>query len=313
MIIGAGIMMLTALKSNSEPMTRPNDFYLWYETFGKKENTPILLIQGSGAQGLLWHKQFCKKLIEMGYYVIRYDHRDTGQSSLVNYHKNPYELKDLMEDAKLILDVLELKKSHILGSSMGGYVAQLLGIYHPERVLTLTLMMSSFLSISLEHAFLEDGSLFSLPLPTKQFKNSLLKICPIPQTQAGLVDYMLSVWLAYNGAAIPYDPIYWNSLAKAWIARTENISSSYNHRLAVSASTPSRERELKNLSTPTLIIHGSVDPFFPVEHAYALQKAIPASSLVIIEEMGHLFHEAFIESVFNVLIPHLQKYDNQNS
>lgn len=294
-------------------LIRSNDFYLWYETFGKKGNIPILLIQGSGAQGLLWQEQFCEKLVQWGYYVIRYDHRDTGQSSRINYHKNPYELKDLMEDSRLILDRLEIEKAHILGSSMGGYIAQLLGIYHPERVLTLTLMMSSFLSITLEHAFLEDSNSFSLPLPTKRFTNSLLEIGPIPQTQAGIVDYMLSVWSAYNGTAIPYDPIYWTSLAKTWIARTENLSASYNHRLAVSDSLPNRERELKNLSSPTLIIHGSVDPFFPVEHAYALQKAIPESSLVIIEEMGHLFHEAFIEAVINVLIPHLQKYDTQNS
>jgi pimeloyl-ACP methyl ester carboxylesterase len=290
-------------------LIRSNNFYLWYETFGKKEDTPILLIQGSGAQGLLWQEHFCEKLAQKGYYVIRYDHRDTGQSSHIDYHKNPYELKDLMEDAKLILDTLELDKVHIVGSSMGGYIAQLLGIYYPEKVLTLTLMMSSLLSISLEHAFLEDRNPFSLPLPTKQFTNSLLEIGPVPQTQAGLVDYMFSVWSAYNGTALPYDSLYWTSLAKIWISRTKNLAASYNHRLAVSASPLNREGELKNLHLPTLIIHGSVDPFFPVEHAYALQKAISSSSLVIVEKMGHLFHDAFIETVLDALVPHLQKHD----
>ena len=290
-------------------LIRSNNFYLWYETFGKKEDTPILLIQGSGAQGLLWQEHFCEKLAENGYYVIRYDHRDTAQSSHIDYHKNPYELKDLMEDAKLILDILELDKVHIVGSSMGGYIAQLLGIHYPERILTLTLMMSSLLSISLEHAFLEDRNPFFIPLPTKQFTNSLLEIGPVPQTQTGLVDYMLSVWSAYNGTAIPYDSLYWTSLAKIWIYRTKDLAASYNHRLAVSASPPNRESELKNLHLPTLIIHGSVDPFFPVEHAYALQKSISGSSLMVVEKMGHLFHDAFIETVLGVLIPHLQKHD----
>ena len=112
-------------------LIKSGDFYLWYETFGKREDTPILLIQGSGAQGLLWQDQFCENLSQNGYYVIRYDHRDTGQSSYIDYQNTPYGLKDLMEDSKLILDTLELKKAHVVGASMGGYIAQLLGIYYP--------------------------------------------------------------------------------------------------------------------------------------------------------------------------------------
>ena len=288
---------------------KSNNLDLWYETFGTREHPPMLLIQGSGAQGILWQKQFCEKLAQNGYYVIRYDHRDTGQSSYINYDKDPYDLKDLMEDAKGILDALKLTKAHIVGSSMGGYIAQLLGIHYPERVLTLTLMMSSLLSISLEHAFLEDNNPFSLPLPTKQFTQSLLEIGPVPQTQEGFINYMLSIWSAYNGTAIPYDHIYWAFFAETWITRTKNLSASYNHRLAVSASPANRERELDDLKLPTLIVHGSVDPFFPVEHAYALQKAISSSSLVFIEKMGHLFHNAFIEEALNSIIPHAQKYE----
>ena len=290
-------------------LIRSNNLDLWHETFGKKEHSPILLIQGSGAQGILWHTQFCEKLAQNGYYVIRYDHRDTGQSSYVNYYKSPYELKDLMEDAKGILDALELTKAHIVGSSMGGYIAQLLGIHYPERVLTLTLMMSSLLSISLEHAFLEDNNPFSFPLPTKHFTQSLLEIGPVPQTQEGFINYMLSIWSAYNGTAIPYDQVHWTFFAETWITRTKNLSASYNHRLAVSSSPANRERELDDLKLPTLIVHGSVDPFFPAEHAYALQNAISSSSLVFIEKMGHLFHNVFIEEALNSIIPHLQKYE----
>jgi pimeloyl-ACP methyl ester carboxylesterase len=99
-------------------------------------------------------------------------------------------------------------------------------------------------------------------------------------------------------------------LAKTWIARSGNLSASVNHKFAVSASSFNREDELKRLQLPTLIIHGSVDPFFPIEHAYALQKAIPSSSLIIVEKMGHLFHEAFIPIIIETLLPHLQKHDS---
>ncbi len=195
-----------------------------------------------------------------------------------------------------------------MGSSMGRYIAQLLAAQYTERVPPLTLMMSSMVSISLEHAFLEDwDTLFSLPLPTKQFVDSLRAIGPIPRTQEGLINYILSIWLAYNRLALPYEPSYWYSLAKAWVERMLNLSASYNHRLAVNPI--NRETDLRTLNLPTLIIHGSVDPFFPLEHAYALQKAISSSSLVIIVKTNHLFHEAFIEVVLNVLLPHLQTHD----
>lgn len=288
---------------------KQNDFYLAYETFGKKEHPPTLLIQGSGAQGILWLEQFCEELASNEYYVIRYDHRDTGQSFYTDYSKAPYQLKDLVEDAKLILDTLQLKKAHLIGSSMGGYIAQLFGIHYPERVSTLTLMMTSLLSISLEHAILGSNDPSPLPLPTQQFVDSLLKIGPVPQTKEGLKNYMLSIWTAYNGQSIPFDTTHWNSLAKTWIERSKNLSASVNHKFAVSASSFNRENELKKLQAPTLIIHGSVDPFFPIEHAYALQKVIPSSTLMVIEKMGHLFHEEFIPRVIKTLLPHLQKHD----
>ncbi len=290
-------------------LIQTNHIYLWCETFGKREYTPILLIQGSGAQGILWLSEFCEKLAQNGFYVIRYDHRDTGQSSYVDYNKKPYQLKDLMEDAKGILDKLELEKAHIIGSSMGGYIAQLLSIHYSERVLSLTLMMSSFLSISLEHAFLESNNKLPLPLPTKAFTDSLLKIGPVPQTQEGLISYMLAIWSAYNGEAFSFDHVYWTSLAKQWVTRTKDLSASYNHRLAVNASPLNRESELQAVHISTLIIHGLLDPFFPIEHAHALQNTFSSSTLNIIEKMGHLFHEAFIDEVLDAIICHLKQHD----
>ena len=285
-----------------------NQLYLWTEAFGKKEDPAILLIQGSGAQGILWLTEFCDKLASHGYYVIRYDHRDTGQSSHIDYCIFPYLLKDLMEDAKGILDILDIKKAHIIGSSMGGYIAQLLGSYYPERILSLTLMMTSFLSFTLEHIFSENDT-FTLPMPTQDFIDSLLKIGPIPQNEEGLIHHMLSLWSAYNGNACSFNPVYWASLAKQWLRKTNNLSASYHHRLAVIASPLSREEILYNLRVPSLIIHGLLDPFFPIEHAYALQKVLPDSTLKIIETMGHLFHEAFIDEILEAVLCHLRKYD----
>ena len=87
------------------------------------------------------------------------------------------------------------------------------------------------------------------------------------------------------------------------------MSASYHHRLAISASPLSREEILYSLRVPSLIIHGLLDPFFPIEHAYALQKVLSGSTLKIIETMGHLFHEAFIEDILEAVLCHLRKYD----
>jgi predicted esterase len=87
------------------------------------------------------------------------------------------------------------------------------------------------------------------------------------------------------------------------------LSASYHHRLAISASPLSREEILYSLRVPSLIIHGLLDPFFPIEHAYALQKVLSGSTLKIIETMGHLFHEAFIEDILEAVLCHLRKYD----
>ena len=169
--------------------------------------------------------------------------------------------------------------------------------------------MPSLLSISLEHAILGSNDPSPLPLPTQQLINSLLKIGPVPQTKEGLKNYMLSLWATYNDKNIPFNITRRDFLAKTWVARSKNLSANANHKFAVSASSFIRENELKKLQIPTLIIHGSLDPFFPIEHAYALQKAISSSSLMVIEKMGHLFHEAFISIVIKTLLPHLQQYD----
>lgn len=285
-----------------------NNQALWYETFGNPSKETILLIQGSGAQGILWPYDFCKQLEQAGYFVIRYDHRDTGRSSIVNYDITPYNLMDLTKDAKGILDGLNIKKAHIIGSSMGGYIAQLLGIYYPESVRTLTLMMTSTISASLEHAFLEEAeNPFSLPLPTKEFADALLNSSCLINSKESMAKHFLSLWSAYNGNAKSFDQITWYKLALLWQERSKIGTHNINHRLAINASPLTRTKELQYITTPVLVIHGKVDPFFTLEHAYALQKAIPGTILKLIDNMGHLFHEFFIEEVSQSILTHLHR------
>lgn len=141
------------------------EVHLWYETFGKKENPTLLLIMGGGCQGIMWPTALCERLAEEGFFVIRYDHRDMGLSSFIDYEKNPYDLMDLSRDAIEILDALEIRKAKIVGISMGGLIATILGAYFSDRIdsivpIAITSDFSTFLDPS-------ENNTSPLPKPKK--------------------------------------------------------------------------------------------------------------------------------------------------
>src|SRR5256885_16899775 len=133
------------------------DVELCYETFGDPGDPALLLIMGLGTQMIGWHEEFCRALVERGYFVIRYDNRDTGRSTHFDSVRPPtpgqlvrrrikhpaYTLTDMADDAAGLLDCLDIEAAHVVGASMGGMIAQTLGARHPGRVLSLTSIMSS--------------------------------------------------------------------------------------------------------------------------------------------------------------------------
>jgi pimeloyl-ACP methyl ester carboxylesterase len=122
----------------AEKTVRSGDLELWTESFGDASRPTVLLIMGVMNQGILWPDEFCAEIADSGYHVIRYDHRDTGQSSSVDFEEHPYTLDDLASDALKVLDGYGVEKAHVVGLSMGGFLAQLLALDHPDRILSLT-------------------------------------------------------------------------------------------------------------------------------------------------------------------------------
>lgn len=141
---------------------------LWYETFGEKDNPPLLLVMGGLCQGILWPTGFCEQLAAEGFYVIRYDHRDTGLSPCFDYQKEPYDLLDMAKDAICLLDGLGIERAHVCGLSMGGPIAELMAT--KGRVLSLTLIATSCdlrpSSLAYDKEFPDD---ITLPRPTDQY------------------------------------------------------------------------------------------------------------------------------------------------
>src|SRR5439155_1134162 len=127
----------------AETTVTANGIRLWYETFGSASDPPVLLIMGLGAQAISWDETFCRRLADGGRYVIRYDNRDVGLSQWFDDDSTPYTLNEMADDAVGLLDALGITRAHVVGVSMGGMIAQVVAITHPERVLTLTSIMST--------------------------------------------------------------------------------------------------------------------------------------------------------------------------
>lgn len=145
---------------------------LWTQAFGNKNNPAILLIMGSGGSGVVWTDNFCKKLMKAGFFVIRYDNRDTGKSTTVDFEKNPYNLNDMANDALAILDFYRIQKTDLIGISMGGFIGQIIASEHPDRVRRLVVVSSTPDHTALVTA-VSGRDCSNMPLPAPSNENLL--------------------------------------------------------------------------------------------------------------------------------------------
>jgi pimeloyl-ACP methyl ester carboxylesterase len=242
------------------------------ETFGERSDPAILLIMGSGASMDWWAEEFCERLAAGGRYVIRYDLRDTGQSVTYEPGAPGYSARDLVNDAVGILDALELPRAHVVGQSMGGALAQIVALDHPDRVASLTLATTSF----------ADQSRHDLPGITAELAAAFGAPEPDWADREAVLDYLTNSSRAHASPSHPPDDrAMWNHV----IERSKSIESSMkNHALMDETTT---DRMVGELDMPVLVIHGTDDPLFPYEHGVALARAIPGATLVTLEETGH--------------------------
>lgn len=262
---------------------------LWSETFGKPTDRAVLLIMGAMNQGILWPDKFCQSLASQGNFVIRYDHRDTGKSSIIDFERHPYDLDTLTRDAMAVLDGHEIEQAVIVGLSMGGYIAQLIAIKHPELVERLVLIsttadqrpyMAATMGIT--------GEVFNLPIPDEKLLGYIRQTMASPPTTAAeLEENMLQGWAVTYGGDRPFPREQVAKALRLSAARSKDRSASLHHALAVAAA-PNRLESVNQIQAPTLVIHGRYDVCFPLAHAEYLVKHIPHAQLSLFE-MGHSF------------------------
>lgn len=254
-------------------VTAPDGAELCVETFGDDGAPVLLLIGGIGWSMDHWEDAFCERFVGAGFRVVRYDHRDTGRSSSWPPGEPGYTGADLRTDPMAVLDGLGVQRAHLLGLSMGGAIAQDLALSHRRRIRSLTLVATSFARDK------PDG----LPAPSA----ALADVPPDPDwsDRAAVVEWLVEGYRPYSGPHT-FDEGHTRALIERVVARTREIRSTVaNHAAARSGQAPpGRLSDLAGI--PTLVVHGTHDPLFPVEHGRALAQALRAP-LVELEGMGH--------------------------
>lgn len=272
-----------------EQLVVANNIHINYDSFGDKSHPAIVLIMGLATQMIYWDEQFCQLLASQGYWVIRFDNRDNGKSTwmealpvpsgvalLANaLFKRPlgaaYLLADMMKDTLGLFDALDLHSAHIVGASMGGMIAQELAIHHPQRVKSLTSIMST------------TGNK-KLPKPSASFSFKMLK--PPPKDANKAAAYGMHVWRLIHGEHYPFDQQKVLGLIKRALKRGFNPAGN-TRQLAAILDSPDRTAALSTLNVPSLILHGEDDPLVPVACGIATAKAIPNAKIKTYPGMGH--------------------------
>jgi pimeloyl-ACP methyl ester carboxylesterase len=268
-------------------LARANGIDIAYETFGRAGDPALLLIMGFAQPMIEWDEEFCARLAARGYHVVRFDNRDVGRSTHLPRGAS-YKLADMADDTAGLLDALHIRQAHVVGVSMGGMIAQLLAVHHPERVLSLTSMMST------------TGDLL-LPPPTPAAMRALMD--RPPPDREGFAAYCRSTWRTLRGSAFPLDEARDQRRAQRLYDYGLNPAGAGRQLMAVSIS-GSRRRLLDAVKHPTLVIHGEADPLIPVAHGKATAEAIPNAKLKIIPDMGHALTMEHWDELIDAIAEH---------
>ncbi len=273
---------------------------LWYESFGESKNPCFLLIMGGGCQGILWPDLFCQKLASFGFFVVRFDARDTGYSSSIDYKKNPYTLLDMAQDACQLLDSLQIKQAHVMGTSMGGAIAQILAAHFPSKVLSLTLLATTVDLRNLVNA-IQGSSLDGLPLssPSKECLDWIEAFSVHHPRLSWLqkVRKQLQGWKMLNGHEAPFDTFYYVKMMIKSVLRQRSYGTLLNHVHAIVASPKLLLDTLGKVKVPSLVIQGTQDPIFPKDHAEFLVSSLPKGELFLVDKMGHNLNSCFYDVI----------------
>ena len=281
-------------------VTLAPDSKICYQTFGRREATPILLLSGGGQSMLSWHEDFIAQLLEAKeYFIIRYDIRDTGRSThfaLLDGEKSQYTLSDLCDDALAVLDTLSLQSAHFVGFSLGGGIAWTIAARHPDRVRSLVLISSSPVGPA------GDDDIPGMdPELGKRIAGVTAPSDWHDQEQA--VRFEMAFASLMTPRLTPDVEKEMRNLAECNFDRVEQgqgqLNSFFNQSGAAWPKWP--RRELAKVHCPTVVLHGKLDMNVPLRHGEVLAEEIKVAELVVLD-VGHEMPRSIWPSVVGKIV-----------
>jgi pimeloyl-ACP methyl ester carboxylesterase len=276
----------------SERTIRADGLELATQSFGNPAHPPVLLIMGGMASMLWWPDGFCRRLAARGRFVIRYDQRDTGLSSKFPPGRPGYGFEDAVDDVFRLLDGYGLSAAHVVGFSMGGMIGQGAALTRPERVLSLTVISSTPIGMDRSH----------LPKSGEAWLQHMAVEVDWSD-RAATVAYEVEDARLIAGTAYGFDEPGTRAFVEKDFDRSGGYLNATNHIVLLRGGEAWRGR-LGDLRAPLLVIHGTADPVFPVEHGVTLSAAVAGARLLKLEGGGHEVHSGHWDRIVEAIAEH---------
>ena len=311
-------------------VSQVNNVHIWYEEFGDINNETILLIMGANANCKQWPQEFIDELTAKNFRVVIFDNRDVGKSSWFGkeptYNKFlkilpeffleiivnrifglavdnkgkfkfseassvQYDLSDMAKDAVSLMDSLNIEKAHIVGASMGGMITQIIALDYPERVKSITPIMTT--------PGIQNESLSG---PSQELLNAMQKSF-VMNLKGRFEDGVVEIYKQLTGSRFPFDEQDFRNKLAPIVEHGNNPFAL--HGAAIGAS-PDRTSRLNEINVPTLVIHGTEDAILPLDHGIALADGIKNSKRMIMDRVGHEIPEQLYSEIVNAIVENIK-------
>lgn len=279
-----------------------------FESLGNPAHPAIVLIMGLGMQLVAWPDDFCQALVAGGYRVVRFDNRDSGLSGRATGGgglglfkviagsvlklpvKTPYTLHDMAQDTLAVMDALRVERAHIVGVSMGGMIGQVLAAEHPQRVLSLTSIMST-------------SGHMRLPQPSLKVRRVLMSRPANPKDLESVTNHLVHVLQVIGSPGYPEPAPALHARVRRGVQRAYNPAGTNRQVMAVIAS-GDRRPLLRRIATPTLVIHGRDDPLVPLSGGQDTARHVRGAKLLVMDGMGHDLPTALLPQLARAILDH---------
>lgn len=269
--------------------TKNGDVELYYETFGNPGDPVLLLVNGFGSQCVNFKEAWCERFVAEGFHVVRFDNRDVGLSTHTK-DMPEYRLADMADDGFAVLDAVGAERAHIAGWSMGGMIVQSMAIARPERLLSLTSVMSS-----------PGGDVGALPDPEAMAQLTQ----PAPTSREESIEQFVRAQHVIGSPGF-IDDERLTADAGALYDRSFDPGGRARQMNAIVKS-GSRQDALRSVTVPTLVVHGDKDRLVPIEAGRLTAELIPGATFTVIEGMGHDYPPEFWDQIVTTVAAHAKR------